>query len=60
MNLNLNGLSVYKYLFPLEFNDNFYHEGNISKMLDFDVFSLLEIKKKRKKIYPMVSAKMGI
>ena len=24
--------------FPLGFNDNIYHEGNISKMLDFDVF----------------------
>ena len=29
--------------FPLGFNDNIYHEGNISKMPDFDVFSLLEI-----------------
>ena len=27
--------------FPLDFNDNIYHEGNISKMPDFDVFSLL-------------------
>ena len=25
--------------FPLDFNDNIYHEGNISKMPDFDVFS---------------------
>ena len=24
--------------FPLSFNDNIYHEGNISKMPDFDVF----------------------
>ena len=24
--------------FPLGFNDNIYHEGNISKMADFDVF----------------------
>ena len=24
--------------FPLGFNDNIYHEGNISKMPDFDVF----------------------
>ena len=30
--------------FPLEFNDNIYHEGNVSKMPDFDVFSLLEIR----------------
>ena len=28
---------------PLGFNDNIYQEGNISKMPDFDVFSLLEI-----------------
>ena len=32
--------------FPLGFNDNNYHEGNISKMPDFDVFSLLEIRKR--------------
>ena len=31
--------------FPLGFNDNIYHEGNISKMPDFDMFSLLEIRK---------------
>ena len=30
--------------FPLGFNVNIYHEGNISKMLDFDVCSLLDIK----------------
>ena len=33
--------------FPLGFNDNFYHEGNISKMPHFDVFSLLEIRKRK-------------
>ena len=33
--------------FPLGFNDNIYHEGNISKMPDFDVFSLLEIRKRK-------------
>ena len=32
---------------PLGFNDNIYHEGNISKMPDFDVFSLLEIQKQK-------------
>ena len=32
--------------FPLGFNDNIYHEGNISKMPDFDV-SLLEILKRK-------------
>ena len=29
------------------FNDNIYQEGNISKMPDFDVFSLLEIRKRK-------------
>ena len=29
------------------FNDNIYHEGNISKMPDFDMFSLLEIRKRK-------------
>ena len=33
--------------FPLGFNDNTYHEGNIFKMPDFDVFSLLEIRKRK-------------
>lgn len=33
--------------FPLGFNDNIYHEGNISKMADFDVFSLLEFHKRK-------------
>ena len=33
--------------FPLGFNDNIYHEGNISKMPDFDVFSVLECKKRK-------------
>ena len=28
--------------YPLGFNDNIYHVGNLSKMPDFDVFSLLE------------------
>ena len=32
--------------YPLGFNDNIYHEGNLSKMPDFDVFSLLEIRKR--------------
>ena len=30
---------------PLGFNDNIYHENNISKMSNFDVFSLLEFRK---------------
>ena len=35
--------------FPLGFNDNIYHEGNISKMPDFDVYSLFDIKKRKHK-----------
>ena len=33
--------------FPLGFNDNINHEGNISKMPDFDVLSVLECKKRK-------------
>ena len=33
--------------FPLGFNDNIYHEGNISKMPDFDVLTLLESRKRK-------------
>ena len=29
---------------PLSFNDNIYHEGNISRLPDFDVFTLLDIR----------------
>ena len=32
---------------PLGCNDNIYQEGNIYKMPDFDVFSLLEIRKRK-------------
>ena len=32
---------------PLGLNDNIYHEGNISKMPYLDVFSLLEIRKRK-------------
>ena len=32
--------------FPLGFNDNIYHEGNSSKMPDFDVFSPFRYEKK--------------
>ena len=34
---------------PLGFNDNIYQEGNISKMPDFDVFSLLSHGKGQKR-----------
>ena len=47
--MNLNRLNVYKPLFSLGFNDNIYHEGNISKMPDFDAFSLLDIIKRNKR-----------
>ena len=43
--------------FPLGFNDNIYHEGNISKMPDFDVFSVLECK--NVKVDLMVNVKMA-
>ena len=33
--------------FPLGLNDNIHHEGNISKMPDFDMFSLLKIRKRK-------------
>ena len=33
--------------FPLGFNDNIYHEGNISKMPDFDVLILSESRKRK-------------
>ena len=39
----LKWIKVLQTYFPLEFNDNIYHESNISKMPDFDVFSVLEI-----------------
>ena len=32
---------------PLGFNDTIYHEGNISKLLDFDFFSLLDCIKRK-------------
>ena len=35
--------------FPLGFNDNIYHQGNISKMHDFDVFSLLDIRRRNRR-----------
>ena len=33
--------------FPLRFNENIYHEGNISKMPDFDVLTLSESRKRK-------------
>ena len=37
--------------FPLGFNDNIYHQGNISKMHDFDVFSLLDIRRRNRRFH---------
>ena len=47
MKLNLNCLHFCNHLFPLGFNDDIYHEGNNSKMPDFDVFSVSECKKRK-------------
>ena len=44
---------------PLGFNDNIYHEGNISRLPDFDVFSLFLISVNEISNL-MVNAKMGI
>ena len=33
--------------FPLGFNENIYHEGNMSKMPDFDVLTLSESRKRK-------------
>ena len=43
----LKWIKLLQTLFPLGFNDNIYHEGNTSKMPDFDVFSRLEIRKRK-------------
>ena len=45
--------------FPLGFNDNIYHEGNISKMPDFDVFFFLFWNVKHVKVDLMVNVKMA-
>ena len=48
MKLNLNELKFLQSPIPLGFNDIIYHEGNIPKMPDFDVyFSVLEFKKRK-------------
>ena len=45
--------------FPLGLNDNIYHEGNISKMPDFDVFSLLEIRKSKSRSHGLKKKENG-
>ena len=43
LEIELEWIKLLQSAFPLGYNDNIYQEGNISKMPDFDVFSLLEI-----------------
>ena len=45
--------------FPLRFNDKIYHEGNISKMPDFDEFSLLEIRKSKSRSHGIRNKRNG-
>ena len=45
--------------FPQGFNDTIYHEGNISKMPDFDVFSLLEIRKRKSRSHGIRKKEMA-
>ena len=40
--------------FPLGFNDNIYHESNNSKLPDFDVLSLLEIRKRKSRSHGLM------
>ena len=47
MKLNKKWIKLLQTPFTLGFNDNIYHGGSISKMPDFDVFSLLEIQKRK-------------
>ena len=35
--------------FPSGFNVNIYHQGNISKMHEFDVFSLLDFRRRNRR-----------
>ena len=39
-------MTILQVPYTLGFNNNVYYEGNISKTWDFDVFSLLEIRKR--------------
>ena len=57
MKLNLNGLKILQSPFPLGFNDNIYHEGNIFKMPDFDVYLFWNVK--NVKVDLMVNVKMA-
>ena len=48
---------IFAITFPFGFNDYINHEGNISKMPDFDVFSALKCKKG--KVHLIVNVKMA-
>ena len=43
----LKWISLLQSASPLGLNENMYQEGNISKMPHFDVFSILEIRKRK-------------
>lgn len=45
--VELKWIKLLQTAFPLGFNDNIYQEGNISKMPNFDVFSLFDIPKRK-------------
>ena len=45
----LKWIKLLQFASPVGFNENIYQEGNISKMPDFDVFSLLEIRKRKRR-----------
>ena len=47
--LELKWIKSLKTPYPLGFNDNIYHEGSISRLPDFDGFSLLDIGKRNKR-----------
>ena len=40
-------IKLLKTLFPLGYNENIYQEGYLQKLPDFNVFSLLEIPKRK-------------
>ena len=48
--LDLKWIKLLQTPHPLSFNDNIYHDGNISRLPDFDVcfFTLLDIRKRNK------------
>ena len=55
----LKWINLLQTAFPLGFNDNIYHEGNISKMPDFDVCSVLEIRKRKSTLHGIMKREMA-